>query len=164
MENEKLEQLIKNAKERATQLLIETENCAYSPFVALLEALNIKASPELLAVPIGFAGGLSGSGHLCGALWASVAAVSIYMKKKIDEERGGGRQAGESFIAYHAELHNKVTNIYKQFVNMFGSPNCKDLNPKFDLVSPEQRKKCTVIVRKSVEITLRSILGGSNER
>lgn len=74
MRDEELDQLIKNAKERATQLLIETENCAYSPFVALLEALNIKASPELLAVSIGFAGGLSGSGHLCGALWASVAA------------------------------------------------------------------------------------------
>ncbi len=161
MRDEELDQLIKNAKERATQLLIETENCAYSPFVALLEALNIKASPELLAVSIGFAGGLSGSGHLCGALWASVAAVSIYMKRKIDEEKGGKR-SGEPFIAYHIELHNKVADVYKQFVNMFGSPNCKDLNPpKFDLVSPEQRKRCTVIVRKSVEITLRSLLGGS---
>ena len=160
MDDEKLEELIKNAKERATQLLIETENCAYSPFVALLEALNIKASPELLAASIGFAGGLSGSGHLCGALWASIAAVSIYMKRKIDEEKGG-KQVNEPFIAHHIELHNKVVDVYKQFVNMFGSPNCKDLNPKFDLVSPEQRKKCTVIVRKSVEITLRSLLGGS---
>ncbi|MGC8543567.1 MAG: C-GCAxxG-C-C family (seleno)protein [Vulcanisaeta sp.] len=160
MRSEELEQLIKNAKERATQLLIETENCAYSPFVALLEALNIKASPELLAASIGFAGGLSGSGHLCGALWASVAAVSIYMKKKIDMEKGN-KQASGPFIAYHLELHNKVADVYRQFVNMFGSPNCKDLNPKFDLVSPEQRKKCTVIVRKSIEITLRSLLGDS---
>ncbi|GAB6946191.1 C-GCAxxG-C-C family protein [Vulcanisaeta sp. JCM 16161] len=160
MRSEEVEQVIKNAKERATQLLIETENCAYSPFVALLEALNIKASPELLAVSIGFAGGLSGSGHLCGALWASVAAVSIYMKKKIDMEKGN-KQASEPFIAYHLELHNKVADVYRQFINMFGSPNCKDLNPKFDLVSPEQRKKCTVIVRKSVEITLRSLLGDS---
>ncbi|BDR93411.1 C-GCAxxG-C-C family (seleno)protein [Vulcanisaeta souniana] len=159
MENEELDNLIKNAKERATQLLVETENCAYSPFVALLEALNIKASPELLAIPIGFAGGLSGSGHLCGALWASVAAVSIYMKRKIDEERSG-RQSGESFTAYHSNLHSKVVEVYKQFINMFGSPDCKDLNPKFDLVSPEQRKKCTVIVRKSTEITLRVLLGG----
>ncbi len=83
------------------------------------------------------------------------------MKKKIDEERGGGKQVSEPFITYHIELHNKVVDVYKQFVGMFGSPNCKDLNPRFDLVSPEQRKKCTVIVRKSVEITLRSLLGGS---
>ncbi len=154
-----LEELIKQTKERATQLLIETENCAYSPFVALLEALNIKASPELIASSIGFAGGLSGSGHLCGALWASIAATSIYMKKRIDEEKGG--KQSEPFIAYHIELHNKVTDIYRQFVNMFGSPNCRDLNPRFDLVSPEQRRKCTVIVRKSVEMTLRSLLGGN---
>jgi len=39
----------------------------------------------------------------------------------------------------------------------FGSPYCRVLNPKLDLVSEQQRRKCTHIVRKAVEIALNVI-------
>ena len=151
---EELENLIKKAKERATQLLAETENCAYSPFIALAEALELELNEEMKAIPIGFAGGISGSGHICGALWASVAITSIYIKKKIEENP----PKTKSFFKKHLPLYMKCAEAYQKFVNDMGSPNCRDLNPSFDLVSEEQRRKCTRIVRRSVENTLRLLL------
>lgn len=150
MNKEELEELIKKTKERATEILVKTGNCAYSPFKAMTEALNIPLSLELEGIPIGFAGGISGSGHICGALWASIAVIGIYMKRKIEESSNE-----KNFFIKHLPLHMKASEAYRRFVEMFESPNCKDLNPSFDLVSKEQLKKCTTLVRKSVEITFK---------
>jgi C_GCAxxG_C_C family probable redox protein len=155
MDKDELEEdLIKKTKDRATELLAKTENCAYSPFIALMEAINIPISNELNSIPIGFAGGISGSGHICGALWASIATISIYEKKIVDENN---KDINEPFTMHNMLIHNKSMEAYKNFVKLFGSPNCKDLNPNLDLSSEEQRKKCTYIVRKSVEITLKEL-------
>lgn len=163
MEKEKLEQLIKKTKDRATELLIQTENCAYSPFIALMEAtglLNKNDNNELVikelmeGIPIGFAGGISGSGHICGALWASIATISMYQKRYVDENN---KKSNEPFTLHYISVHNKSKDAFQKFVNILGSPNCKDMNPNFDLSSDEQKKKCTYIVRKSVEITLREL-------
>lgn len=154
MEKEELEEVIKKTKDRATELLIKTENCAYSPFIALIEAMNIPVTKELEAIPTGFAGGISGSGHLCGALWASIAAISIYQKNLVDKS---SESKNEPYIMHYISVHNKSTQAFNNFVSTIGSPNCKDLNPRFDLSTEEQRKKCTYIVRKSVELTLREL-------
>ena len=153
MKKEMLEEMIKNTKERATQILIETGNCAYSPFMAMAEALDIPKTIELEGIPIGFAGGISGSGHICGALWASIAIIGIYMKRKIEMSK----TTEKKFFVKHLPIYMKAAQAYSKFVEMFESPNCKDLNPSFDLVSKEQLKKCTILVRKSVEITLKLI-------
>ncbi|MGB9815616.1 MAG: C-GCAxxG-C-C family (seleno)protein [Thermoplasmata archaeon] len=154
MNDEDLEILIKKTKDRATEIFAKTENCAYSPFIALMEAINVPLNDEINAIPIGFAGGISGSGHICGALWASIATISIYQKKLVDKNN---ENKNEPFILRYISVHNKSSEAYKNFVSTFGSPNCKDLNQKFDLISEEQRKKCTYIVRKTIEITLREI-------
>lgn len=145
--DENLDRLIRDTKEKATQYLIETHNCAYSPFKAMAEALNIPLNIELEGLPIGFAGGISGSGHICGALWASIAVIGMYLKKTLKENKE------KNFFLKHISIHLKSSEAYRRFVKMFGSPNCGDLNPGLDLVSEEQLKKCTALVRKSIEIT-----------
>ncbi len=147
MNEDELNKLIRETKERATEILKKTGNCAYSPFIAMAEALDIPLTTELRGIPIGFAGGISGSGHICGALWASIAIIGIYQKRKIGDEEG------ENFFVKHLPIHMKAVEAYNRFIGMFESPNCKDLNPSFDLVSKEQLRKCTALVRKSIEIT-----------
>ncbi|MGC8621787.1 MAG: C-GCAxxG-C-C family (seleno)protein [Caldisphaera sp.] len=142
MNDEDLEILIKKTKDRATEIFAKTENCAYSPFIALMEAINVPLNDEINAIPIGFAGGISGSGHICGALWASIATISIYQKKLVDKNN---ENKNEPFILRYISVHNKSSETYKNFVSTF------------DLISEEQRKKCTYIVRKTIEITLREI-------
>jgi C_GCAxxG_C_C family probable redox protein len=156
LSDEKFEALVKNAKDRAAQLLFETWNCGYSPFKALAEALGLEANEELIGASIAFAGGISGNGHICGALWAAVAAVGAYARKRMVKEGRAPKEAkGFEFIQANNEIHELASKVYSEFVKMFGSPNCKDLNPKFDLVSPEQQRLCRALVRKGVEIALR---------
>jgi len=147
VKDDELESLIRHTKEKATQYLIETRNCAYSPFKAMAKALGIPLNVELEGLPIGFAGGISGSGHICGALWASIAIIGMYLKKNLKDVDD------EKFFIKHLQIHIKSSDAYSKFVKMFGSPNCEELNPGLDLTSKERLKKCTALVRKSVEIT-----------
>lgn len=76
--------MVKNGVgKRAVELLDETRNCAFSSFVALAEVLGVDLNDEMKSMSIGFAGGISGSGHICGALWGSVAITSLYTMKKL---------------------------------------------------------------------------------
>jgi len=149
------EEALRRAKDRAAQLLAETWNCGYSPFMALAEALGLEASEEMIGASIAFAGGISGNRHICGALWAAVAAVGAYARKRMASEGRVPRGGGPGFIQANSEIHDLASRVYKEFVSMFGSPNCGDLNPRFDLVSPEQQRMCRALVRKGVEIALR---------
>lgn len=158
MSEEAFEQAVKKTKDRAAQLLLETWNCGYSPFMALAEALGLDMNEEFIGASIAFAGGISGSGHICGALWAAVAAVGGYARKRMVE---GGRVPKEAkgfdFIQANNEIGELASKVYREFVTMFGSPNCKDLNPKFDLTSPKQQRLCRALVRKGTEIALRAL-------
>ncbi len=75
-----------DATRRALNLLNETINCASSSFIAIAEALNIELSEDMKNMSIGFAGGISGSGHICGALWGAIAVASLYTMRKLGEE------------------------------------------------------------------------------
>ena len=154
---EKVEELIARTKDRAAQLLAETWNCGYSPLVALAEALGLELSDELVGASIAFAGGISGSGHICGALWAAVTAVGAYARKRMARESRLTDARGLEFIQANSEIHELASRVYRRFVEMFGSPNCRDLNPRFDLTSPEQQRKCRALVRKGVEIAIRTL-------
>jgi len=155
-EAEGFEEALRRVKDRASQLLAETWNCGYSPYRALAEALDLERGPEAEGAAIAFAGGVSGNGYICGALWAAIAAVGAYARKRMAAEgRAPGPGSGPQFIQANSEIHELASEVYRRFLEMFGSPNCRDLNPKFDLVSPEQQRKCRAIVRKSVEIALR---------
>ncbi len=140
---------VESAKARAVQLLNETRNCAYSSFVALAEALGIELDEKSKNMAIGFAGGISGSGHICGALWGSIAITSLYTM-----ERLGDRSNIQNPLERYMPVYAKCAEVFKKFVEANGSPNCSDLNPNLDLISEEQRKKCMEIVSKAVEITL----------
>ncbi len=155
MEAQTVEELIARAKDRAAQLLAETWNCGYSPLTALAEALNLELTDELIGAAIAFAGGVSGSGYICGALWAAVAAVGAYARKRMVREGRLPKASGPEFIQANSEIHELASKVYKRFIEMFDSPNCKDLNPRFDLTSAEQQRKCRALVRKGVEIAIR---------
>ena len=156
MNDKDFEEALKRAKDRAAELLAKTWNCGYSPFMALAETLGLEVNEELIGASIAFAGGISGSGHICGALWAAVAAVGGYARKRmVQEGRAPKKAEGFEFIQANNEIHELASKVYNEFVKMFGSPNCKDLNPKFDLVSPEQQRLCRALVRKGVEIALK---------
>jgi C_GCAxxG_C_C family probable redox protein len=152
---EEFEDAVRRAKDRAAQLLAETWNCGYSPLVALAEALGLNLTEELVGASIAFAGGISGSGHVCGALWAAVAAVGAYARRRMAEEGRLPKARGPGFIRANSEIHELASRVYREFVRIFGSPNCGELNPRFDLVSPEQQRLCRALVRKAVEIALR---------
>lgn len=140
------------AKRRSIELLNETRNCAYSSFVALAEALNISLNEDMKNISIGFAGGISGSGHICGALWGSIAAASLYTMKMM-----GDRRKIQNPLERYMPVYAKCAGIYRKFVELNGSLNCGDLNPNLDLVSEEQRRKCMEIVSRAIEITLSSL-------
>ncbi len=156
MSEEEFESLVKRTKDRAAELLAETWNCGYSPFMALAEALGLEINEEVIGMSIAFAGGISGSGHICGALWAAVAAVGAFSRKIMKREgRAPKESKGPEFIQANNEIHELASKVYREFVKMFGSANCKELNPNFDLVSPEQQRLCRALVRKGTEIALR---------
>lgn len=155
MSGEDFETFVRETKDRASSLLAKTWNCAYSPFKALTEALKLDVNDEVYGSAIAFAGGISGNGHICGGLWAAVAAVGAYARKRMREEGRLPREEGPSFIEANREIHDLASRVYREFIRLWGSPNCSDLNPRFDLVSSEQQRKCRAIVRKSVEITLK---------
>ncbi len=149
------EEFVARVKDRASGLLAETWNCGYSPLVALYEALGLELTEEAKGAAIAFAGGISGNGHICGGLWAAVNAVGAYARKRQAlEGRLPGDSGGYEFIEANREIHDLASRVYRGFVELFGSPNCRDLNPHFDLVGAEQQRKCRAIVRKSAEIAL----------
>ncbi|MEB3755798.1 MAG: C-GCAxxG-C-C family protein [Desulfurococcales archaeon] len=150
MSNNNVEELAKLAGKKAVEYLSETENCAYSPFRAVSEVLKLDVTEECINMSIGFAGGISGSGYICGALWAAVAAVGAYQSRK--------KQEGKSFLEKNIHIHMKSATIYRKFLEEFGSPNCKDLNPRFEWSSEEQRKKCTTIVKWAAETAVKEAL------
>ncbi len=78
LRREDLLQAIREAEERAIKYLAATWNCALSPLKALYEVLGLRLSREDELGAIAFAGGISGRGSLCGALWAAVKAASAY--------------------------------------------------------------------------------------
>ncbi len=159
MRDNTLEDAIKKTKDEAALNLFKTWNCAYSPFKALADSLGINITEEMKGASIGFAGGISGNGHLCGALWAAVAAVGAYARLRMirNGEGGADRAEGPEFIQVNNEIHSLASEVYRKFVEKWGSPNCKDLNPRFELHEPEQQRKCRAIVRSSVEIALRTL-------
>jgi len=148
MSNE-AEKLAEAAGRKAVEYLVETENCAYSPFRAVSEVLGLNVSEECLMMSVGFAGGVSGSGYMCGALWAAIAVLGGYLSKK----SGDG-----SFFERNRLIHLKSAKVYRMFVEEFGSPNCRDLNPRFEWSSEEQRKKCSYIVKWAAETAVREAL------
>ncbi len=155
MTGESFEELVARTKDRAAELLMKTWNCALSPLVALYEALGLELTPEMEGAAVGFAGGISGNRHICGALWAAVNTVGAYARKR--QALMGKRpklEGGMEFIEANQEIHDLATEVYKRFIKMFNSPNCGDLNPKFDLVSPDQQRLCRALVRKGAEIAL----------
>jgi len=155
MDEDVFDQAIRKTKDRAVELLASTWNCSYSPFMALAEALKLKTTEEFIGASIAFAGGISGNGHICGALWAAIATVSGYVRKKMIEKGKVSKVAkGLDFIKANDEIHGLASEVYKRFTGTFGSPNCKDLNPRFDLTSPQQQRICRKLVRKAVEIAL----------
>ncbi|MEB3760112.1 MAG: C-GCAxxG-C-C family protein [Desulfurococcales archaeon] len=156
MNPEDFEKLVDSTKKRASDLLSKTWNCALSPLVALYESLGLELTPEIEGAAIGFAGGISGNRHICGALWAAVNTVGAYTRK-IQMLRGSPPQmeGGMEFIEANKEIHELASIVYGKFVELFGSPNCGDLNPRFDLVSHEQQLRCRALVRKGTEIALR---------
>ena len=143
---------VDESKRKAIKLLNETRNCAYSSFVALAEALSIELNESMKSMAIGFAGGISGSGHICGALWGSIAVASLYTMREL-----GDRSEIENPLEKYMPVYVKCAEIYRRFVEANGSPNCGDLNPNLDLISEEQRKKCMEIVSKAIEITLSTL-------
>ena len=149
MQGSSMDKLVEETRKKALSLLNETENCAYSPFIALSEALGLELTEDAKAMPIGFAGGISGSRHICGALWAAVAAVSAYTSRNKGE--------GKTFAEIYMETHIKSAKVFRRFVREFGSPNCGDLNPEFEWATEEQRRKCSRIVAKAVEIALKTV-------
>lgn len=174
LSNLTLDEFIKRVKDRASEVLLQTWNCAYSPLTALYEYLGLELTDETLGAAIGFAGGISGNGYICGGLWAAVHAVGAYARKRQKQEgrivEAGG---GMSFIEANNEIHELASRIYREFVALWGSPNCRDLNPGFNLTSPDQQRKCRAIVRKSTEIAVRvlaekygagALLGESNRK
>ncbi|MCE4609734.1 MAG: C-GCAxxG-C-C family protein [Desulfurococcales archaeon] len=156
MNPEDFEKLVDITKNRASDLLARTWNCALSPLAALYESLGLELTPEMEGAAVGFAGGISGNRHICGALWAAVNTVGAYTRKM--QSLRGHRprlEGGMEFIDANKEIHELASKVYRKFIDLFGSPNCGDLNPKFDLVSREQQRKCRALVRKSTEIALR---------
>lgn len=151
-----VEAFIARVKDRASNLLAQTWNCAYSPLRALYESLGLELTEETLGAAIGFAGGISGNGHICGGLWAAVHAVGAFARR-MQRLEGRAVEPGEGmgFIQANREIHDLASEVYRRFVEMWGSPNCRDLNPRFNLTDPEQQRKCRAIVRKSVEVALR---------
>ncbi|MCE4615002.1 MAG: C-GCAxxG-C-C family protein [Desulfurococcales archaeon] len=150
MNNSKVEELASLAGKKAVEYLAQTENCAYSPFRAISEVLKLNVTEECVNMSIGFAGGISGSGYICGALWATIAAVGAYQSRR--------KLNGKTFLERNMHIHMKSAKIYKMFIEKFGSPNCKDLNPKFEWSSEDQRRKCTSIVKWAAETGVREAL------
>ncbi len=151
-----LDEFISRVKDRASQLLLESWNCAYSPITALYEYLGLQLTDETQGAAIGFAGGVSGNRYMCGGLWAAIHAVGAYARRRQRlEDRIAEPGEGMKFIEANNEIHELASKVYKRFIEMWGSPNCGDLNPRFDLTSEEQQRKCRAIVRKSVEIAVR---------
>ena len=155
MKSDLLEETIQKTKDEAAQNLLKTWNCAYSPFTALANTLALNLTEEMKGASIGFAGGISGNRHLCGALWAAVAAVGAYARKRMSNMGKAVNAEGPEFIQANQIIHDLASKVYKRFVEKWGSPNCGDLNPRFEFHEEEQQKKCRAIVRKSVEIALR---------
>ncbi|MCE4605785.1 MAG: C-GCAxxG-C-C family protein [Desulfurococcales archaeon] len=144
------EELASLAGRKAVEYLVQTENCAYSPFKAISEVLRLNLTDECINISIGFAGGISGSGYICGALWAAIAAVGAYHSRR--------KLTGETFIERNMRIHTKSAKIYRMFIEKFGSPNCRDLNPRFEWRSENQRRKCISIVKWAAETGVREAL------
>jgi C_GCAxxG_C_C family probable redox protein len=125
-------------------------NCAQSVLLTMFEHWNSRN--ELVPkIATGFGGGIGRCGSVCGALTGGVMAISVKYG------------TSEPSVNKRLKAYETVQKFYERFEAQNGSVLCKELIG-FDLSVPEQRdkavetnvveEKCTVFVKKAVEILL----------
>ena len=133
---------------KAVEHFKEGYNCAQSVLMTMLDHWNL--NNELVPkIATGFGGGIGRCGSVCGALTGGVMAI------------GAVYGTNEPLMKKRLKAYETAREFYKQFEAENGSVLCKELIG-FDLSVPEQREKatqtkvfeekCTVIVRKAVDI------------
>jgi C_GCAxxG_C_C family probable redox protein len=91
-----------------------------------------------------FGGGINGMGHTCGAVTGALMALGLH---------GGRTQAGD--VARRDQLKNNADAFMKEFIQLHGSLNCRDLLDKARLEDPskDSYRNCPGFVEDAVEIS-----------
>ena len=134
--------------ERAAEHFKRGYNCAQSVLLTMLEHWHLKN--ELVPkIATGFGGGIGRCGSVCGALTGGVMAISIKCG------------TSEPLMKERLKAYETAQKFYERFRAENGGVLCKELIG-YDLTVPDQwdkavkskiiKQKCTVFVKKAVEI------------
>jgi len=130
------EELADQAYRLAFKYEAEIGSCPQCVLASLLETLNV-GEPSILKASDALAGGttLSTSGT-CGALAGGLLAISSIAGRDYKDFKAGEKKR---------RVFRYTRKLYDQFVNMYGSPVCQDVQKKifgrsFNLLDPEEYK------------------------
>lgn len=101
--------------EKAVELLMSGFGCAEATLLPLSEEFN-KKSPLIPRIATGFAGGIGGTGQICGALSGATMAIGLQIGCDNAEEKEKRFAAVES-----------VRQMIAEFEKEFGTSQCKTL-------------------------------------
>ncbi len=154
------------AAKRASENYKSGMNCGESTFKAVLDTLienKMTSFPaEITALATGMGGGVGSTGNACGALTGAIMAAGVVhgrknpMAKETLEERVE-EMFGEQGVIRH------FNNLANDFIDKFGSANCKELLAAYDYSSVERRRLCRKIVTETTEIAVDRIFQALEE-
>jgi len=130
----KTEGLADQAYRLAFKYESEIGSCPQCVLAALLETLNV-GEPSIVKAADGLAGGtaLSTNGT-CGALAGGLLAISSIVGRDYEDFKAGQKKR---------RVFRYTRKLYNQFVDMYGSPVCRDVQRRifgrsFNLLDPKE--------------------------
>jgi C_GCAxxG_C_C family probable redox protein len=129
-------------------------NCTEAVFEALQRSGAIDATPETIAMCVGFGGGIGLSGYTCGALSGAVMAVgSVHGRrdpKSVDPEIRGSEIAQKYYRRYNKLAHD--------FESAAGGMLCRDITASYDWHSKERRICCLKLIGEAAAIAYDNLM------
>lgn len=121
-------------------------NCAECVVDAFMRAGVIERRPEIMALAVGFGGGLGLCGLTCGALSAAIIVNGLVHGRPdpwvVEQETRGAELSEKYYRRYNRLVHD--------FIDAHGGALCREISSAFeDWHSRERRKHCLKLIGQS---------------
>jgi C_GCAxxG_C_C family probable redox protein len=139
-------------------------NCAESVLQAVIDTGVIKDfPPEIVAVSIGFGGGIGQYGTICGALAGATIAVSCVHGRKNPMQ--GNFEERVAVLQGNPGLYRLFNNLPNDFMEIFSSCECEKLTSDYkgNFTAKERKKLRQQYVVEGAGIAVKYIIEGNEE-